>query len=88
MIDEKVLFEMAVDEMIRVFGRKYLQDNYRNTCRAAGMVTDDTYQLFLGIKDSDELPDRKATAKGWVVYGLIYLDANTGKVKKLEYQLE
>lgn len=85
---EEELFHIAVNEFIRVFGRKYLQDNYYNTCRAEGIIANNTYQLFLGIKDSDELPDRKATAKGWVVYGLIYLDANTGKVKKLEYQLE
>ena len=88
MLEMKSLRKIAVDELIRVFGRKYLQDTYHISCTSEGMVTDDTYQLFLGIKDSDDLPGRKATPKGWVVYGLIFLDANTGAVKKFEYELE
>ena len=88
MLDEKILRRIAVDELIRVFGRKYLQDTFKISCTAEGMVTDDTYQLFLGIKGSDDLPGRKATEKGWVVYGLVLLDANTGAVKKFDYALE
>lgn len=88
MLDEKALRRIAVDELIRVFGRKYLQDTFKISCTAEGMVTDDMYQLFLGIKDSDDLPGRKATEKGWGVYGLVLLDANTGSVKKFDYALE
>ena len=88
MYDMKTLRRIAVEELIRVFGRKYLEETNSISCTAEGMVTDDTYQLFLGIKDSDDLPGRKATPKGWVVYGLIFLDANTGEVKKFEYELE
>lgn len=88
MLDEKVLFKKAVDELIAVFGRKYLQDNYQNTCKAYGFVTDDYYQLFIGIKGSKDLPDREANEKGWVVYGLVWLDGRSGEVVKLEYVLE
>ena len=88
MLDRKTLRKMALAEMIRVFGRKYLQINYDTTCTDEGMVTDDTYRYFLGIKSAKELPGRKATPQGWVVYGQVFLDANTGKVKKLEYELE
>lgn len=88
MLTEKELRRRAVDELIRVFGRKYLQDNFKNTCQAYGMVNDDTYQLFIGIKGSKDLPHRKANAKGWVVYGIVFIDANTGEVKSIEYELE
>lgn len=88
MLTEKELRRRAVDELIRVFGRKYLQDNFKNTCQAYGMVNDDTYQLFIGIKGFDDLPHRKANAKGWVVYGIVFIDANTGEVKSIEYELE
>ena len=88
MLTEKELRRRAVDELIRVFGRKYLQDNFKNTCQAYGMVNDDTYQLFIGIKGFDDLPHRKANAKGWVVYGVAFIDANTGELKRIEYELE
>ena len=88
MLSERELMKIAVNELIRVFGRKYLQDNYRNTCKSYGMIGGDTYQLFVGIKGSNDLPNRQANAKGWVVYGLVLLDAMTGAVKKLEYVLE
>lgn len=85
---EPELFHIAAKEFIRIFGRKYLHDNNRTSCTAEGIIANNTYMLFLGIKGSKDLPDRKATPKGWVVYGLIHLDTNTGEIKKLEYQLE
>lgn len=88
MLKETELLKKATEEMVKVFGKKYLQDNYANTCRASGVVNGDTYQLFLGIKGSQDLPNRKANEKGWVVYGLVLLDAFTGDVKKMEYVLE
>lgn len=64
MLDEKILRKIAVNELIKVFGRKYLQDTYHTSCTAEGMVTDDIYQLFIGIKGSKDLPGRKANDKG------------------------
>ena len=88
MLDERTLMRMATEEFIKVFGRKYLQDNYYNTCKAYGIIDENTYQLFIGIKGSKDLPDRKANEKGWVVYGLVWLDTTTGEKKKFEYALE
>lgn len=88
MLDTKKLMQKATAELVKVFGKKYLQDNYPNTCKAYGMVDDQTYQLFIGIKGSKDLPGRNANEKGWVVYGLVLLDAITGDVKKLDYALE
>lgn len=88
MLDERTLMQTATNELISLFGKEYLKNNYNNTCKAYGMVDDQTFQLFVGIKGSKDLPDRKATDKGWVVYGKILLDANTGKTKNKEYVLE
>lgn len=88
MLNERTLMQRAMDKLIDLFGKEYLKNNYKNTCRAFGMVDDQTFQLFVGIKDSDDLPNRKATDKGWVVYGKILLDANTGTIKNTEYVLE
>ena len=88
MLDAKKLMQKATAELVKVFGKKYLQDNYPNTCKAHGMIDDQTYQLFIGIKGSKDLPNRKVNEKGWVVYGLVLLDAITGDVKKLDYVLE
>lgn len=88
MLDERTLMQTATNELISLFGKEYLKNNYKNTCKAYGMIDDHTFQLFVGIKDSKDLPNRKATDKGWVVYGKILLDAITGKVKNTEYVLE
>ena len=88
MLATKTLFKKAMAELIKLFGKEYLKANYENTCQSSGMVGADTYQLFVGIKDSDDLPDRDATDKGWVVYAKILLDATTGNVKETEYVLE
>ena len=79
---------IATNELIKVFGKQYLQDNYMNTCKAVGMVNQNTYQLFVGIKGSEDLSERKANEHGWVVFGKVFVDANTGKVVELEYELE
>ena len=88
MLDAKTLFNKAASVLIDTFGKEYLKANYKNTCRAYGMVDADTYQLFVGIKDSEDLPNRQATDKGWVVYGKVWLDAHTGDVKEFDYALE
>ncbi len=88
MLDKKTLMQKATLKLIEIFGKEYLKANYGNTCKAYGMVDEKTFQLFVGIKDSDDLPNRKANDKGWVVYGKILLDATTGKTRKTDYVLE
>ena len=53
-----------------------------------GSKSYDTYQLFVGVKGEKDLPGRKATLKDWVVYALVYVDAQTGEVKQFNYVLE
>lgn len=88
MLTTRELFKIAMSELISLFGKEYLKTNYENTCQASGMLNNQTYQLFVGIKDKKDLPERKANDKGWVVYAKILLDATTGKVKEIEYVLE
>lgn len=88
LLSEKALKKYACDELIKVFGRKYLQDNYENTLQAHGMADDETYMFFVGIKDDEDLPDREANEKGWVVYGKVLVNAITGKIVNTEYVLE
>ena len=88
MLDTKTLAKTAADELVRIFGKEYLRENFGGTCRAYGMIDESTYMYFIGIKDSDDLPDRPATDKGWVVYGKILVDAISGTIKTKEYVLE
>ena len=88
MLATNTLFKKAMAELISIFGKEYLRANYENTCRASGIIGGNTYQLFVGIKGSKDLPERQANEKGWVVYAKILLDAATGKVKQTEYVLE
>lgn len=89
MLDRKALMRIATGKLIDIFGRKYLQDNYANTCKAYGMVNDGTFQLFVGIKSDDDLPERKAyDHHGWVVFGKVLVDAITGEIINTEYVLE
>ena len=88
MLETNLLFERAMAEIISIFGKEYLRANYENTCQASGIIGGNTYQLFVGIKGSKDLPERQANEKGWVVYAKILLDAATGKVKQTEYVLE
>lgn len=89
MLEQKALMRIATDKLIDIFGRKYLQDNYANICKAYGMVNDDTFQLFVGIKSDDDLPKRKAyDHHGWVVFGKVLVDVNTGEIINTEYVLE
>ena len=64
MLDDERLMQIAVSELIKIFGKDYLKKNYQNTCRAYGMISEHTYQFFVDIKDFKDLPDRKATEKG------------------------
>lgn len=87
-LNQQVLMKNACGELAKVFGKAYLRKNYGNTLVARGMSAPDTFMLFVGIKDSDDLPDRKANEKGWVVYGKVLIDAHTGNLKDIEYVLE
>lgn len=88
MLSTKELMKKATGELIKVFGKEYLQKNYENTLEGHGIVGDNTFMLFLGLKGSKDLPDRKANDKGWVVYGKVMLDIHTGETKEIEYALE
>lgn len=85
---EAQLSKIAVKEIVDIFGKAYLKENINNTCKAQGMMDDNTYMLFVGLKGSKDLPKRKANDHGWVVYGKVLVDATTGKIKEKEYVLE
>ena len=88
LLDKETLFKLAKREMMFIFGRRYFEDNYENACTTVEMPTDETYQLFVGIKTKRDLPDRETNDKGWVVYAKVVLDAMTGKVVDIEYARE
>ena len=87
-MEEKELVKVATKKIIELFGRKYLQDTYDGSCTAYGMVDDDTFLFFLGIKGDYELPDREANDHGWVVYAKVLIDKATGMIKDVDYVLE
>lgn len=82
------LMKKACAELANVFGREYLRKNHERTLEGHGMVDPDTFMLFVGLKDRNDLPEREANEKGWVVYGRVLLDAHTGELKDIEYALE
>lgn len=88
MLPYESLFKRAMAEIISIFGKEYLKENYEGTCQAEGIIDTGEYQFFVGIKDLNDLPGRKADEKGWVVYANVLIDAITGNVVKREYVLE
>lgn len=88
MLTTKELFKIATNELIKLFGKEYLKANFENTCQSSGMIGKETFFFFVGIKDSKDLPNRKANDKGWVVYAKILVDAVTGDIKQKDYVLE
>jgi len=87
-LNAQELMKKAVGELVKVFGKEYLRKYYEQTCKCFGICDDDTYMLFVGIRGSKDLPNRKANEKGWVVYGKVLLDAHNGELKDIEYVLE
>lgn len=87
-LSTKELTKNACGELAKVFGKEYLRKNYENTLEGHGLIGDSTFMMFVGLKSKEDLPDREANDKGWVVYGKVLLDANTGKMKNIEYVLE
>jgi len=88
MLDERTLKNLAYDELIKVYGLKYLRENYDNTWILHGMFSDGQFMLFAGIKTSKDLPDHPADEKGWVVSANIWLDQETGKLLDIRYTME
>lgn len=86
MLEEKTLAKIALDKIYTWFTEEYLKEN--QALYAYGFVNESTYQLFVGVKTIDDLPNRKATEKGWVVYGLVFVDALTGEITHEEFEKE
>lgn len=88
MLNEKDLMRIATRKLIDIFGKQYLRDNYTNIIKSYGMIDNNIFGLFVGIKSDDDLPGRKAERHGWVVYGQVNVNATTGKVINSAYALE
>lgn len=88
MLDDRTLQKLATEELIKIYGKQYLQENYENTWLGHGRLKDGRYMLFVGIKTSRDLPDHPADDHGWVVSATIWLDQKTGKLLDMEYTKE
>lgn len=88
MLAEDFLYNRAMGAVEYLFGLEYLNENRDEICLSYGIVQDNKFLLFVGIKTSDDYPNREATPDGWVVYARIYLDAETGEYVSSEYTLE
>lgn len=82
------LEEIATNELIRVFGKEYLQKNYSNTCKSVGAINDSMCLFFIGIKSKKDLPHRQSNLKDWVVYGIVTIDSKSGEIIDTQYELE
>jgi len=85
-MEERELARIAISKLIETFGKQYLRENYAGSCTSYGMLDDETFLFFLGIKTSSDLPHRKANDHGWVIYGKVLVDALSGEIKDLDYQ--
>jgi len=88
MLDQRTLQKLATNELIKIYGRKYLQDNFENTMTGHSMLSDGRYMFFVGIKTQEDLPDHPADEKGWVVSANVWLDQETGKLLDIRYTME
>lgn len=87
-MEERDLVRIATKKIIELFGKEYLRSTYNVSCTSSGMVDDETFLFFLGIKGSRDLPNRKANDHGWVVYAKVLIDKATGEIKDVDYALE
>jgi len=87
-MEERDLVRIATKKIVELFGKEYLRSTYNGSCTSRGMVDDETFLFFLGIKGSRDLPNRKANDHGWVVYAKVLIDKTTGEIKDLDYALE
>ena len=89
MLSERQSAKIAIDCVRGIFGSRYLQENRAGTCLTHGYWPESNeYMLFLGIKDSRDLPNHPKTPKGWTVFAEVWIDTVTGTIKKMTYQTE
>ena len=88
MLTEKQLAKIATNAIRDIFGAEYLRNNRTGSILGHGMVDDDTFMVFIGIKDKNDLPKHMANPKGWTVYADVRINANTGDIIHKEYLLE
>ena len=88
MLELEELKRLAFREVIKIYGKPYLRENFDNTCICHSMLRDGRFMLFVGIKTEDDLPDHPADDHGWVVSATIWLDQKTGKLLDMEYTKE
>ena len=88
MFELEELKRLAFREVIKIYGKPYLRENFDNTWILHGMLKDGRFMLFVGIKTEDDLPDHPADDHGWVVSATIWLDQKTGKLLDAEYTME
>ena len=88
MLSLKALKNLAFDELIKIYGKPYLQENFDNTCICHSMLRDGRFMLFAGIKTEEDLPGHSADDHGWVVSANIWLDQETGKLLDIRYTKE
>lgn len=79
----------AIKRIQEIFGLDYLKANREGSCSSRGYWPETgESMMFVGIKDSDDLPNHKKNRKGWTVYAEIWVDIVTGKIKREEYLTE
>ena len=88
MLDLDALKDKAYDELIKIYGKPYLRENYDNTWICHSMMKDGRFMLFVGIKTASDLPNHPADDHGWVVSATIWLDQETGKLLDIRYTKE
>ena len=79
----------AIRHIQSIFGLDYLKKNREGSCTAKGYWPDRAESMFfVGIKDRTDLPNHPANSKGWTVYAEVWIDLESGKVKKQDYMME
>ena len=80
---------IAIKRIHQIFGLEYLKANREGSCTSRGYWPEQgESMLFVGIKDSNDLPNHVKSRKGWTVYAEIWVDTITGKIKREEYLTE
>ena len=88
MLELEDLKRLAIREVIKIYGKLYLRENYDNTWICHSMMKDGRFMLFVGIKTASDLPDQPADDHGWAVSANVWLDQETGKLLDIRYTKE
>lgn len=88
MLTEKEISKIIVDRVKEIFGEEYLRANRDKACTAYGLSGENEYMYFIALKSKSDLPQKKASPKGWTVFADIRVDRTTGKVIKEDFQTE